>query len=215
MTPPLPLVKSPHPCVETRPDLSRVKMTLLKCCARRPCFETLAPLAPQHEVVVFRGLNFILKVKKRRAEVCRAALCRDDGPGLKISSRREGLPCSRRARSASCRWPFPRRASSAARWRNRCGQAASPTRPGLDLAGDFVGFLDDAVDRRAFDGLHLSTVHREYLLKALHMGPGFPRWARKPCLSCLSAAFALTGGVVPASDKISRWNSGTSPATEH
>ena len=39
----------------------------------------------------------------------------------------------------------------------------------VDLAGDLLGFLDDAVDRRAIDRLGLGAVHLEHLLQPLHV----------------------------------------------
>src|SRR5215207_3578078 len=54
-----------------------------------------------------------------------------------------------------------------------------------DLACDLVGFLDDAVDRRAIDRLHLGAVHAEYLLEALHMRPGFVEMGQKALLELL------------------------------
>ena len=51
-----------------------------------------------------------------------------------------------------------------------------------DLAGDLVGFLDDAIDRRAIDRLHRGTMHLEHLLQALHMRLGFIEVSQKSLL---------------------------------
>src|SRR5258708_880544 len=52
-----------------------------------------------------------------------------------------------------------------------------------DFARTFVGFLDDAVDRRTVDRLDLGAVHLEHLLEALNMGFGFVEMGQKPLLN--------------------------------
>ena len=64
----------------------------------------------------------------------------------------------------------------------------------LDLAGDFLGFLDDAVDRRAIDRLGLDAMHLEHLLQPLDVDLVSSRWVRKPCFSCASVALSAIFG---------------------
>src|ERR1700731_4761109 len=58
-----------------------------------------------------------------------------------------------------------------------------------DFASDLVGFLDDAIDRRTVDSLHLCAVHLEHLFEALHVNPGFLKMSQKTLLELLVRCF--------------------------
>ena len=49
----------------------------------------------------------------------------------------------------------------------------------FDFAGDFIGFLDDTVDRRTVHRLYLGTMHLEHLFQSLNMGLGLVEMGHK------------------------------------
>ena len=63
-----------------------------------------------------------------------------------------------------------------------------------DFAGDFVGFLDDAVDRRAGGPLRLEAMQLEYLLKPGDVRLRLSRCFLKPFFSSTRVAFSIIVG---------------------
>ena len=60
----------------------------------------------------------------------------------------------------------------------------------VDVAGDLFGFLDDAVDRRAIDGLGLDVMQLEHLLEPLDVALGFLQVLLEALLQCGVACLA-------------------------